>query len=101
MLARREGSHTADVQRRPPGFSEPVAVPGANPTVGVRGLGVREGTRDRLSHPTPSQRTLAPSRPQLGHQLPGTVRLVFTLAAVGRRVFEGTDRSWPGRGGRE
>ena len=67
-------------------------MPGANPTVGVRGIGVREGTRARLSHPTPSQKTLAPSWPQLGHQLPGTVRLVFTLAAVGRRVFEGTDR---------
>ena len=75
------------------GFPEPRAVPGANPTVGIRGLGVREGTWDRLSHHTPSQRTLAPSWPQLGHQLPGTVRLVLSLAAVGRRVFEGTDRS--------
>jgi hypothetical protein len=67
-------------------------VPGANPTVGIRGLGVREGTRARLSHNTPSPRTLAPNWSQLGHQLPGTVRLVLSLAAVGRRVFEGTDR---------
>ena len=50
---------------------------------GVRGIGVREGTRDRLSHNTPSSKTLAPSWPQLGHQLPGTVRLVLLRAAVG------------------
>ena len=73
------------------GFPEPVAVPGANPTVGVRGIGVREGTRARLSHNTPSPRTLAPSWPQLGHQLPGTVRRSLTTAEVGRRVFEVAD----------
>ena len=43
-------------------------------------------------HNTPAHRTLAPSWPQLAHQLPGTVRLVLLRAAVGRRVFEETDR---------
>ena len=47
----------------------------------------------RLSHNTPSSRTLAPSWPQLGHQLPGTVRLVFLRAAAGPFKDSATGRS--------
>ena len=40
-------------------------------------------------HNTPAHQTLAPSWPQFGRQLPGTVRPGLTAARVGRRVFEG------------
>src|SRR5262245_56554492 len=66
VLARREGSHTADVQGNPPGCSRPGAVLRANPTVGVRGIGVSAGSRTQGPQPSRAQHArpkLAPVRP--------------------------------------
>jgi hypothetical protein len=93
VLARREGSHTANVQGNPPGcFQSREPCRGLIQATGARGIGVREGTRARLSHDTPSRRTLARGWPQLGRPLPGTARLVLPRATAGRRAFAGTGR---------